>query len=96
MIIKGLKYEYSEVKNKILKSERKVSFEEVIDEINADRVLEDYQHPNKLKYPNQSIFLVRIRGYICKIPYVEDKKRQTVFLKTIYHNRTANKKYEKR
>jgi hypothetical protein len=49
-------------------------------------------HPNQEKYPNQSIYVVDINGYIYLVPFVKDKTG-TRFLKTIIPSRKASKKY---
>ncbi len=40
---------WSNEKNEIIKQERWVSFEDVL----ISEILEDFEHPNKEKYPNQ-------------------------------------------
>ena len=58
-------------------------------------LLDDIEHPNKDKYPNQNIFiiLIEIKNYVYLVPYVEDET--SVFLKTIIPSRQMNKKYNK-
>lgn len=48
-------------------------------------------HPNTDQYPNQRMFVVRIRGYAYLVPFVETK--QEVFLKTIIPSRKATRIY---
>jgi hypothetical protein len=48
-------------------------------------------HPNTVQYPNQRMFVVRIRGYAYLVPFVETK--QEVFLKTIIPSRKATRIY---
>jgi hypothetical protein len=48
-------------------------------------------HPNTDQYPNQRMFVVRIRGYAYLVPFVETK--QEVFLKTIIPSRKASRIY---
>ena len=48
-------------------------------------------HPNTDQYPNQRMFVVRIRGYVYLVPFVETK--QEVFLKTIIPSRKATRIY---
>lgn len=78
-------------KNIRLKSERGVSFEEVLAAIAHDALLDVLQHPNKRQYPNQRIFVVRIRGYAYLVPFVEADEE--IFLKTIIPSRNATKRY---
>ena len=87
---------YSLEKNEILKKNRNISFEEIILAIENGDLLDDIEHPNKEKYPNQNIFiiLVKIKDYVYLVPYVEDET--SIFLKTIIPSRKMNKKYNKR
>ena len=86
---------YSLEKNEILKKDRNISFEDVILSIEEGNLLDDIEHPNKNKYPNQNIFiiLIKIKDYVYLVPYVEDEK--SIFLKTIIPSRQMNKKYNK-
>lgn len=94
-MIKNKTIKYSLEKNEILKRERDISFEDVILSIEAGNLLDDIEHPNKNKYPNQNIFiiLIRIKNYVYLVPYVEDD--DSIFLKTIIPSRQMTKKYNK-
>jgi hypothetical protein len=48
-------------------------------------------HPNTSQYPNQRMFVVRIRGYAYLVPFVETTHE--VFLKTIIPSRKATRIY---
>lgn len=87
-------FDWHEKKNEQLKSERKVSFEDIILAISNNQLLDVLVHPNKEKYPNQKIFVVELLGYAYIVPFVEEE--ETYFLKTIYPSRKATKKYLKR
>jgi uncharacterized DUF497 family protein len=78
-------------KNVQLKAERGVSFEEVLVAISHGSVVDVVVHPNQEKYPNQRMFIVRIRGYAFLVPFVETNEE--IFLKTIIPSRNATKKY---
>lgn len=78
-------------KNVALKAERGVSFEEVLVSISQGALLDVVMHPNEEKYPNQRIFIVRIRGYAYLVPFVETDVE--IFLKTVIPSRNATKKY---
>ncbi|MCH7730213.1 toxin [Patescibacteria group bacterium] len=88
--------DYSEEKNLILKETRGVDFEDVVDSLEKGKILDNINHFNKKKYPNQKIFIVEIKKYAYAIPYVIDKKRKVIFLKTVYPNRVLKEKYLKR
>jgi uncharacterized DUF497 family protein len=86
-----MRYEWSEEKNKLLKDSRGVGFEEVLLAIDEGRLLDVIPHHNLEKYPNQKLFIVRIRGYIYYVPFVEDEEK--IFLKNIVPSRKYQKKY---
>ena len=78
-------------KNILLKSERGVSFEEILAAIAHGALLDVIEHPNKEQYTNQRMFIVRIRGYAYLVPFVETDEE--VFLKTIIPSRNATRGY---
>ena len=84
---------YSFEKNEILKKSRDISFEDIILALEEGCLLDDIEHPNQEKYPNQNIFivLVVVKDYVYLVPYVEDET--SIFLKTIIPSRKMNKKY---
>ncbi len=87
-----IQYDWNNEKNTILKAERGLSFEQVVLHIEKGDILDILQHPNKEKYPNQKIIVLRIIDYIYVVPFVE--KDNIRFLKTIIPNRKLNKKYQ--
>lgn len=78
-------------KNIQLKSDRGVSFEEVLVALSHGALLDIVTHPNHDTYTNQRIFIVRIRGYAFLVPYVESNEE--IFLKTIIPSRIATRRY---
>ena len=82
---------WSTEKNIRLKAERGVSFEEVLSAISNGGLLVVLDHPNTAQYPNQRMFVVRIRGYAYLVPFMGTK--QEVFLKTIIPSRKATRIY---
>ncbi|ABB56442.1 BrnT family toxin [Synechococcus elongatus] len=78
-------------KNKQLKAERGVQFEQVVLAIQQGQLLDILQHHNPEKYPHQRIFIVKFNNYIYCVPFIEDD--QTIFLKTIIPNRKMTKRY---
>ena len=87
-------FEWDDDKNKKLKNERGISFEEAVFYIANDGVLDVIPHPKQGKYPGQKMFIVNIDNYAYLIPFIENKK--IIFLKTIIPSRKATKKYLKR
>ncbi len=84
-------FDWSGEKNILLKIQREITFEQVQVAIESGGLLKVIKHPNKVKYPNQQMFIVNIRDYIYLVPFVEDEEK--VFLKTIIPSRKATKKY---
>lgn len=84
-------FDWNEEKNKLLKIEREVSFEDVLIAIESGDLLDIIEHPRKQKYPSQKIFVVNINNYAYLVPFVENDKK--IFLKTIIPSRKATKKY---
>lgn len=78
-------------KNIRLKAERDVSFEEILSAVANGGLLDVLEHPNKTQYPDQRLWVVRLRGYVYLVPFVETK--QEIFLKTIIPSRKATKQY---
>ena len=92
MIITVVKYfDWDKKKNKKLKEEREISFEEAFLAIKEKKILHIEIHPNKKKYPNQKVFILEIDEYAYLVPFVEDEEK--IFLKTIISSRKATKKY---
>ncbi len=86
-------FDWNKIKNTYLKTEREISFEDIQTAIEEGKVLADIDHPQKLRYPNQKVFIVEFSSYVYIVPYVEDS--QKIFLKTIYPSRKMTKKYLK-
>jgi len=83
-------YAWNEEKNKLLKAERGVSFEEVILHIATGDLLDIVEHPHVEKYKGQRIFIVKIHDYAWLVPFLESEEE--IFLKTIIPSRKATKK----
>jgi len=78
-------------KNQQLMSEREVSFEDVLFALQSGGLLDDGPRPNRDKYPNQRLFVVRIEDYAWLVPHVENDRE--IFLKTVIPSRKATKKF---
>lgn len=84
-------FDWSDQKNVRLKTERGVSFEQVVQAIEEGRVLDVLEHPNRKRYGGRRLPVVEIDGYAFIVLFVEDKN--AVFLKTIIPSRKATRKY---
>ena len=87
-------FSWSIQKNENLKSERGISFEEVLFHIERGDLLDIMEHPNKGRYPGQRIFVVNIGDYAYLVPFVESGIE--VFLKTVIPSRKATGAYLRR
>lgn len=85
--------DFNEEKNLLLKATRGVNFEDVVDAIEKGKVLDDFQHISK---KNQRVIVIKIKNYAYAVPYVLDKEKGTMFLKTMYPSRVLTKKYMKK
>ena len=81
--------DWNQEKNEELKIDRGLCFEDVEVLIMAEEILADLPHPNQKKYPKQRVLYLLIDNYVCVVPYVQDNN--TMFLKTIFRSRKANK-----
>lgn len=84
-------FDWDEEKDKRLEIERDVCFEDIQIAIDEGRILDDIDHPNKKRYPNQRMLIVEIKKYAYFVPYVEDEEK--IFFKTVIPSRKATKKY---
>lgn len=84
-------YSWNNEKNRRLKAERNVSFEEVVFHIEQGQLLDIVEHHNPEKYPGQRIFIVNINDYAYLIPFVETEHE--IFLKTIIPSCKATREY---
>lgn len=86
------KFDYSEEKDLILKETRGVSFRDIIQAYKTGGKLADLENKSKGR-ANQRLLVVNIGKYAFVTPYIIDKKRKRVFLKTIYPSKKLTKKY---
>ena len=84
-------FRWNHDKNEALKIERSISFEEIVLAIETDGLLDQLRHPNSEKYPNQSVLVVALDGYVYLVPYVEEP--DYFFLKTVIPSRKATRDY---
>ena len=84
-------FSWNNEKNQSLKSERNISFEEIVFHIEKQHVLDIVQHPNQERYAGQKIFVINIDNYAYLVPFVESERE--IFLKTIIPSRKATKQY---
>lgn len=82
---------FNQDKNKKLKLTRGIDFDDIAKIIKKNELVEIIDNPNKKRYQNQKIFLVKIGDSVFVIPFVEEK--DYIFLKTVYPSHKYTKKY---
>lgn len=75
-------------KNKKLKQERGISFEEIVFLIETGKIVGIEEHPTR---PNQKMYILKIDNYAVIVPFVENETE--IFLKTAFPSRKYKKKY---
>ena len=85
------RFVWNEEKNRQLKSERGISFETIVSQIEAGRILDIVRNPNRAKYRDQMMFVVELGGYAFLVPFGEDEHE--IFLVTVIPSRKATKRY---
>ena len=88
----SINFKWNLEKNKSLMKDRGVCFEDVVTTIYEDKIIDILKHPNKEKYPDQSIYIVELMGYVCMVSYV--KNNDEIYLKTIIPSRKMHKHYK--
>jgi uncharacterized DUF497 family protein len=83
-------YRWDPEKNALLLQTHGFGFEEVVDAIDANRVITDIANPS-LHHPDQRLLIVEINGYAIGVPYVSDG--DTMFFKTAFQSRKLKRIY---
>ncbi len=87
----NMRFDWNPEKNKRLKKERDISFEEIIFHLSQGDLWKIADHPDQNNYPGQKIYFVAVEDYIYMVPFVREKDR--IFLKTIFPSRKATRDY---
>ncbi len=82
---------WNEDKNRQLKIERGISFEMIVSQIEAGKILDVVHNPNQTKYREQKMFVIELGNYAFLVPFGEDEDE--IFLITVIPSRKATKKY---
>ena len=80
-------YSFDPEKDAWLIRQRGISFEQIITLIEAGKLIQVLEHPNKERYPDQLLYEVDVDGYVYVVPVV--RQGRSLFLKTIYPSRKA-------
>ena len=84
-------FKWNAEKNKKLADTRGITFDEIVQQIHTGALIGEVPHPNKSKYPNQTILIVEINAYAYLVPCIISNNEY--FLKTIIPSRKATKQY---
>ena len=84
-------FDWDDLKNETLQRVRGVCLEDVLVCIRNGGVIDVIRHPDRDRYPSQSIIVLNMEGYVWLVPYV--KSRGVRFLKTIIPSRKATREY---
>lgn len=87
-------FRWNHQKNLELKTERAISFEQIVLAIEGHGLLDTIKHTNLEKYPKQFVFVVVFEDYFYLVPFVEEA--EFYFLKTIIPSRKAKRDYLQR
>lgn len=82
-------YRRNDEKDFLLKTERSITFFDVICAIEEWNMIVDIRHPNQSLYPWQKKMILLVHGYPHEIPYIQ--KWNEIFLKTIIPSRKYKK-----
>ena len=85
---------FNEEKNQLLKKLRGINFDEILYTLKTEKFAENVRYFNVKKYPNQFMFLLKLKNYIYAVPYVIDKNKKEIFLKTVYPSRKFKKQFD--
>ena len=84
-------YNWSEEKNNFLKkSERNISFEDIISAIENGKVIEIIDNPSS-NHNDQKCYVIDIDDYVYLVPFVNNDNE--IFLKTVFPSRKHTKFY---
>jgi len=88
-----MKFLWDEEKNKILKTKRNISFEQIVHAMENNQIADVIEHPNQEKYKGQYFILIEFSNYIYVVPANISDSGENCKLLTIYPSRKYTKKY---
>ncbi|MCJ7471351.1 MAG: toxin [Actinobacteria bacterium] len=83
---------YDNTKAKILKIEREIDIEEIVELIIERKYIDILEHP---KREGQQIFILSYKNYIQVVPFVIDED-ENIIIKTVFPSRKFHKIYKER
>ena len=88
-----MRFVWDEDKNKVLKQQRNISFEQIVLSIENKQIVDVIENPNKEKYKGQIYIMVNYDEYIYVVPAFISDSGEECHLKTIYPSRKYTKIY---
>ena len=88
-----MRFVWKEEKNKLLKQQRKISFEQIVLAIENKQIVDVMEHPNQKKYKGQIFMMVERNNYVYVVPACISDSGEECHLKTIYPSRKYTNKY---
>ena len=88
-----MEFNWDEKKNATLKAQRGITFEEIVSDISAGKLVTVLQHPNRTRHPNQELYLVNHNNYIYVVPVDMESSSETALMRTIYPSRKYTREY---
>lgn len=88
------RFAWNEEKNRLLKKQRGVSFEMVLQAMEDGRLLDVLEHPDQEKYGDQRLYVVEIDRYVYIVPFVDEGEERV--LRTIFPSRRYTRLYIRR
>ena len=86
-------YDWDSKKNDFLKANSGISFEAVIVHLGRGDIWKITDHPDKVRYPGQSILFVIVDDYVHMVPF--EVRGDTLWLVTVIPSRKATREYIK-
>ncbi len=86
-----MEFKWSAEKNVWLRTQRSISFEDVVVALATGNLLATRRHHNTDRYAHQEIYFVDVKGYVYMVPFVREK--QWIFLKTVIPTRKGTREF---
>lgn len=86
-----IKFNWHESKNEILKRDRNISFEDVVEAINDWWLIDTVSNLSKTNHWWQKSYLVKINNFVYVVPF-DRRKNWTSFLRTVIPNGKLTRK----
>ena len=88
-----MRFMWKEEKNKLLKKQRNISFEQIVLAIENRHIVDIIENPNEQKYKGQCFIMVESSNYVYVVPaYISDSGEECHLI-TIYPSRKYTNKY---